>query len=366
MFPVEMKNNKELQPSGNRFNNYDFLRIISAIAVIFIHVNWHYFGSRAKTPSLNISFLVESTINIIMRFSVPSFVMISGAFNLKKEENENCLVFYKKSIWKIFLPAILAIVIFLCLDSINVLFFGQNRSVSIDEILAGNYYNLWFIYMLAGLYLLTPFIIKLKSQLNEKTYIIASSFILLWAVRSQAVSNQSAAYAMGVVFAFLGYYLVGDIILNYVNLQHKPFFYYTAAGIMFVLTFIARFMGATYYLSNAYTNFFSPFITIASLCIFAAVKNSNVKKNWSWLAGKTFYIYIFHTIVYTYIFDVFESLGIVGSEIVRIFIISALTFLISLIIAIFYDKFWSSLITVKKKYDSLKIWDNEEIHTHNV
>ena len=351
-------NNTSNELQLNRFNNYDVLRIISTIAVIFIHVNWHFFSGRAKAPSLYTNFLVESIINIITRFSIPCFVMISGAFNLSKEANENFSFFYKKSIWKLFLPVALAIVMFLCFDIFKAIAFGYNIYYSIKGIFIGGYYNLWFMYMLAGLYLLTPFIVKLKKKLNTKTYIIASLFLLLWAVGSQAVSTEHVAYAIGVVFAFLGYYRVGDIILNYVDLAHKPYYYYAIAGFMFVLSFISRYMGVTYYLAAAYTNFFSPFITIASLCIFAAVKESPVQRDWSWLSGKTFYVYIFHSIVYSVIFNLFDLLGIVDLEIIQIIIVSGLTFGISLIIAVFYDKFWCSRITLKKKYDSLKIWNN--------
>lgn len=355
--PEKAETKSVCESEKSRFNNYDVLRIISTIAVIVIHVNWHFFGSRARTPMLDANFLVESILNIVTRFSVPAFVMISGAFNLRKETNGNIIIFYKKSIWKIFLPSALAIALFFSYDITKAIVFKRNILSSVMEIVYGDYYNLWFIYMLAGLYLLTPFIVKLKENLNSNTYIIASFSLLLWAVISQAVSSQKVAYAIGVVFAFLGYYLAGDIILNYIDLRHKSISYYAIAGIMFALAFIARFLGATYYLSAAYTNFFSPFITVASLCIFAAVKQSRVQKDWSWLSGKTFYLYIFHTIVYSSIFKILRFLGIAGLEPVQIIIVSGLTFFVSLVLSVFYDKFWSSRIAWKKKYDALTIWE---------
>ena len=35
-----------------RQNSYDLLRLISTIAVIFIHANWKYFGDRFNDPEL--------------------------------------------------------------------------------------------------------------------------------------------------------------------------------------------------------------------------------------------------------------------------------------------------------------------------
>ena len=72
-----------------RYNNYDLLRIISTIAVILIHSNFHYFCDRYSTPLLSVNYTVESFVNIITRFSVPVFVMLSGGFNLSNEKNEN-------------------------------------------------------------------------------------------------------------------------------------------------------------------------------------------------------------------------------------------------------------------------------------
>lgn len=77
-------NQKLTSSNSNRLNNYDALRIISTVAVILIHVNWQFFWTKAATPSMSVNYIVESSINIIARFSVPAFVMISGAFNLKR------------------------------------------------------------------------------------------------------------------------------------------------------------------------------------------------------------------------------------------------------------------------------------------
>ena len=350
----------------DRLSNYDALRIVSAVAVIFIHVNWHFFSSRSKLPSLELNYLVESIINIITRFSVPAFVMISGAFNLRNEKNGNGLSFFKKSLWKIFIPTAMAILLFFLCDILKAVFFGWNLFSSVRRILSGGYYNLWFVYMLAGLYLLTPLTVKLKSVMDRTTYILSSVFLLAWAVVSQAVSNQRVPYAIGVVFAFLGYYLIGDVILNYAQLRHRPPFYFFIAGIMFVLTFIARFYGITYYLSAAYLNFFSPTVTIASVCIFAGVKGISLNSDLSWLSGKAFYLYVFHSIVYETILRIFAKTGIVGHELLQIVSVVTLTFLVSLFIATVYDKFWKSRVSWKQKYDSMKIWEEQEWHSSKV
>lgn len=338
-----------------RLNNYDLLRIISTIAVIFIHVNYLFFKNYSGTPSLNILYIAESLINIITRFSVPVFVMISGAFNLSNIKNTNANEFYKKTIWKIFIPCIGAIILFFIYDECKAILDGTSIMVPIKGIIAGNYYNLWFVYMLAGLYLLTPLIVKLKQVVSKKTYMLSSVILMIWSVGSQAVSSQRIPYALGVVFAFLGYYILGDVILNNdIRIKCKSS-YFTVAFVMFLVTFFVRSMGVSYYLFDAFTNFFSPTIVIASICIFAGFKQIDVKSDLSWLSGKTFYIYLFHTIIYKLLF---KLIGHINGylELIVIPTIVIITFVIALGIAIIYDKFWKSKEDWKAKWYSMKIW----------
>ena len=85
-----MANSKVRQAS------YDLLRIISAFSVILIHSNWQFFKICYEKPNISFSWICLSLINIVARFSVPAFVMISGAFNLSDSENEYIGQYYKK------------------------------------------------------------------------------------------------------------------------------------------------------------------------------------------------------------------------------------------------------------------------------
>lgn len=161
------------------------------------------------------------------------------------------------------------------------------------------------------------------------------------------------------VFAFLGYYILGDVILNEMKVEHKAFYYFLIAVIMFALTFFTRFLGmGKYWLFNAYTSFFSPTITVASICIFIGVKQIEIKKDFSWLSGKTFCIYVFHTIVYNAIFNIIENINFeVGAELGTILLVTIATFFVSLVLAVIYDAFWTSKSNWKKRWSAMKIWN---------
>lgn len=177
-----------------------------------IHVNWRFFCLRYDTPSDSLTWSVEALINILTRFSVPCFVMISGAFLLNSKKNENAVEFYKKTSYKIFLPAVIATILLIAFRlAVNILT-GENPWDGMSGIPKGNFYNMWYIWMLAGLYLLTPGILSVKNKLTHKQYVLCSLIMLVWAVISQATSQQSLSYSIGVVIAFVSYFLLGDII----------------------------------------------------------------------------------------------------------------------------------------------------------
>ncbi len=124
---------------------------------------------------------------------------------------------------------------------------------------------------------------------------------------------------------------------------------------MFIITFFVRCLGVSYYLFDAYANVFSPTIVIASICIFAAFKKINIKRDLSWLSGKTYYIYIFHTMIYRI---VYEFIGDVQGnlELIMIPIIAVITFIISLGVSVIYDKYWKSKKLMQKNWYFMEIW----------
>lgn len=178
---------------------------------------------------------------------------------------------------------------------------------------------------------------------------------MVWAVGSQAFSGEDISYSIGVVYAFLGYYILGDLILNEVKIKHKTVFY---CSHHVLLDFCCKIYGGYALDVQCVYKFFSPTITIASICIFMGIKQLDIKKDFSWLAGKTFYIYIFHTIVYSAIFDMMKKMDIVGKlEPVVIVLITMATFFIALICAVIYDAFWTSKSKWEKNWNTMKIWN---------
>ena len=88
---------------NKRESNYDLLRVICAIAVIFIHVaNW-FLQASFKINYQNYGFVFEGSLlatvilDTLPRFAVQCFVMLSGAFLLGNKRNSDFKFFYSRS-----------------------------------------------------------------------------------------------------------------------------------------------------------------------------------------------------------------------------------------------------------------------------
>lgn len=147
----------------DRENNYDILRIISAIMVILIHVNAYF--SLQEDTIMRGSRLIEILFDFLPRFSVPCFVMLSGAFILEKKETTNVIKFYRKAVYKILLPYIYISIFWIIVMKIN----PNNGWKEIGkQIIKGTYGNLWFVSMILGIYILAPVIVKIKNNCEQR------------------------------------------------------------------------------------------------------------------------------------------------------------------------------------------------------
>ena len=330
-----------MERNDTRHTGLDFLRVLSSIAVILLHVNFHFFQNRVNNPSLNQYYIIESIINIVTRISVPCFVMMSGAFNIHNN-NKNAGQFYRKVVYKIGVPFIIVLVVLFTANEGVQLWRGTGRwGIPIKSVLTGEFYNLWYMYMLFGLYLLCPFIIIIKEHISAKCYKTMAVIMMLWACISQATSSQSLAYSIGVVFAFVAYYMMGNVIYeDYLSKgvysQVKIICLTILALLMFAVSFAARYYGYDKYVSGAYTSFFSPTIIIASMCIFEIFLclPINVRPR---LAKWTYYIYLIHTVVYTLIFKFVDRKRNID-ELLLIVLVTVLTVIISTLFAVVFDR----------------------------
>lgn len=339
----------------NRQSNYDLLIIISTFAVVLIHVNANVADS--NNISL-VGFNICSLINIITRFSVPCFVMLSGAFILNNEKNADYKHFYAKSFYKIGIPLVIILILSFLIAEMKAIIGGRDLLNPVFELLSGNLNNCWFMFMLVGLYFLVPIIIRIKKSISNRSYIIGSFIWLFVAMISQLTSTYSVSWAFGIIFSFVGYFLVGNVI--YENMSRIKFkgLYFIFAVICYVILFIYRGRGGyTDYCLDPYLNCFSPMMLIASVCVFIGFGGIKINIDLSRLSGYTYVLYLLHTNVYIVLYVLTRRMfpSLIEHYILCLIVIAMLTFIISCIGAMIYDLLWSLL---EKKFNIKEKWNN--------
>ena len=139
----------------------DVLRTVAVAAVIMLHAAAVGFDGRfgARTVSWQVCNLYDS----LVRFSVPVFVMVSGMFLLNPEREYDLKKLYLSKILRIATAFLFWASFYLMVVLIVTSVQGKPSSGEygylyiIMQEAAGGHYHLWFLFMIAGLYMVTPF-----------------------------------------------------------------------------------------------------------------------------------------------------------------------------------------------------------------
>ncbi len=329
---------------GKRENNYDLLRIICSFGVIVIHDSGIWITNAIKNINHGIELSHVSYIrlaclyNLLSRFAVPCFVMMSGAFILNCDDNQNYKQFYRKSLYKIFLPTVFFSAVCVIYRIICSLADGTAIGSIINDIIKGYpMYHLWYLNMLAGLYLFAPVVIRYKKSISERTFYLISIIFSFWACISNWTSKSLLTWDIGNSFEYLGYFMAGYTIYKIKKKNNILGMLSTGAGLL-ILIIPSKLLydvtlkgiyeeGMEYRITTPYF----PLIMIASFAIFYGFSCFTVNKNLAAISSLTFYIYIVHAIVLDLILriipeDVFaamSSLWMIPALSMVIFVISA-------------------------------------------
>jgi len=165
------------EKTGNyeKFYNLDILKSIAVTLVIMIHVVSGELDLFGKGISMK-NWMIANILDTLSRMCVPLFVMVSGYLLLRKDESVG--IFFKKRFIRI-IPKFLIYSMIYYVFKVSFL----HKPYPINEnfltlLLKGNiFYHFWYIYMILGLYTITPFLRRVVRDIH-KSYIIY--FIYIW------------------------------------------------------------------------------------------------------------------------------------------------------------------------------------------
>lgn len=208
---------------------FDLLRVAAIFFVIWLHV-----AAAAVLPGAALARPGWFSANLLSSFSrwcVPAFVLLSGALLLNRPLHHNPRAFYHARFRRILPPLLFWTVFYILWIFLN----GRRIDFAPlgQPLLQGRvYYHLWFIYMIAGLYLAAPLISALLEKIGPgrqpglAVLILAAGMVEIIVRRSLGGSEM--------LFPFLWIPYTGYFILGHWLAQHEPRF----TGILYAAAFV--------------------------------------------------------------------------------------------------------------------------------
>jgi|GEM_PF-1099729 len=154
------------------------MRILSALAVILLHTasDW-----RALLPEGSFVSIFNSSIKGVSFFAAPVFVIISGYLLLSPSKTEGFKVFYKKRALRMFWPMLLWTLFYMALRFVSST--GLTLNGALEALYYGNpYYHMWFLYMIVGLYAVTPLLREFfrRTQIGAQFFGVCGLLLATW------------------------------------------------------------------------------------------------------------------------------------------------------------------------------------------
>ena len=164
--------NNEIPANGQPLKPIAWLNN-SRILAIFVVILAHSADVVIVTNQIGTyNWWVGNVYDILGRWSVPVFVMVSGALLLNPSRKENLNTFYQKRLSRILLPILFWSAIYILITvRFGEYWLGYSPSISLIlmDLAAGKpFFHLWFLYMILGLYLFTPFLRKIVENTTRK------------------------------------------------------------------------------------------------------------------------------------------------------------------------------------------------------
>ncbi len=230
----------ETKPVAVNFS-VDVIRFIAIFAIILLHCT--DFPYRFLNPEITgmdiLGWFTEDAYNAIGMVGVPLFVMLTGALLLNPAKAEEPLsVFYKKRFHRIAIPIIFWSIVYLSWT-----FLVRQKPLtpfSLEQgLFNGSYAHFWYLYLLMGLYAVTPILRVLIKHLDRKlfTYLLA-----LWFAGTvitpvlHLIPDLNFSPLPFIFIDWIGYFLLGFYMVN-ANFKRKT------AYLMVILGFLVAVLG---------------------------------------------------------------------------------------------------------------------------
>ncbi|MBO7526684.1 MAG: acyltransferase [Clostridia bacterium] len=263
-----------------RDSKMEILRIIGMILIIMHHFACH--GGwiiDSATPVFN-KYIID-LFKIGGKIGVNIFVMLSGYYLVKGKFK---LSKFFKLIFEVFTYSMLIYIVFLISGRIT---FGFDSLIK--NFLPVIFYQYWFITIYIIVYLISPYINKLISQLQLKEYIILLAILLIIQCIISVISNN--------YFSYVGWFITIYMLGAFINLYGEKFLSnFKVNLIVFILCYVIMFVFEAFLPWSIYS-MNSIVCLVATISLFSLFSLSRAKcsnRIINLIASTTFGIYLIH------------------------------------------------------------------------
>jgi surface polysaccharide O-acyltransferase-like enzyme len=297
------------------------MRIFAILAVILIHTIAPMVLNTSITSN---HWMLANAIDSFVRWCVPVFIMLSGALVIKPSSFEKRSAFLKHKVSRI----ALAIIVWSFAYSSWLSFKAGTRfnvPAYISGLASGSPApgHLYFLFIILGLYVLTPLISLLVKSVKDSEFSIITYFImaltLLWFLVSTYAPGQSGAHSSGFLtqsFAYVGYFMLGYSLKSYT--PKRPWLYlilFTSSYLLLVA--VTQLLSSNIGIDRGllYYSYISPFVILMSVCVFVLTryyymrylnKNEKLSNLLVSLSTATFGVYLIHIFIMGTLIDTFR------------------------------------------------------------
>lgn len=305
----------------NRQYSLDIIRILACVMIVLMH---------SPMPGIGTSGIVLSGLSFITAPGIGLFFMVSGALLLKQKEEEfDTRGFLKKRFTKILIPLVFWSAVSFALDLGGI----KNTELGI----------LWFMYTLAGLYLLTPILarwLKAARQWELELYLIIWMLSMCYPfVKLLMPLYESDTSWIYYFHGYVGYYVLGYYLQKY---SFDRLRWGVVISLFLVFSILAPLLVVVSHLQvDFYSLFWYLSISVAMWCVIwwqgicrfdvSKIMNERTKNIIVKLSNLCFGIYLIHILVMRNVLWQMEWMQNMNGAL-QIVVCMILTFMISTII----------------------------------
>ena len=293
----------------------DLIRVSGIFLVVLLHVTNTFYDQIYQSPFNAGSWWTYTVYKSLSLPCVPLFVILSGALLLQPSKiNEPIKFFLKKRVNRIGLAFCFWTAIYIVwgfyVTKAALTLNNVNQSIIIS-LFTGAHYQFWFLYLIAGLYLVTPVLRAVIGFNNPK---LVSYLIILWLIGIAVVplvplfTSYSINGEVFIIGGYIGYFLLGFYLQN-ARMRRGYAYSFVILGILLTIgtTWIMNFplhpLGQYYY----FFDYLAINVVVASIALYALLSRFNgdwpganhpqIGKLTQLISQNTLPIYLFHVMI---------------------------------------------------------------------